>query len=493
MKNINMKGAAWDSVFLTIVKFITIFTAILQTKILSIGLSLTDYGTYSQANIVVSISVSILLLGLGDAINYYFNDSSGKYSKEQRIQIVNTIYTIELIAGIGLVCIVLFARDLIAQYFSNEGLKIVVIIISIKPMLDNMIYFYQILFVSTGKAKVIAIRNLVISILKVVSIFIAVHIFNSVIVIYISLILLDILQLIFFAILFSKKNFAVLPFKCNFSLAKEIMKYGFPMGIFALTNALTRDIDKLIIGYMSNTETVAIYSNCSKVLPFDIIVLSFATVLIPYIMKYISQNQLESSILLFKNYLKIGYYTVWTFGVAMLVVTKQAISFLYSSEYLVGEPIFILYVVDSMIKFASMHLILTASGKAKLLMKYSAISLGANAVLNIVFFKLFGIVGPAIATLVVTTGYTVSILNKSTSILKARWKDIVDIKDVLSFAFGLVMIAATFYVINKVLLLYKLNQYIVMVLVMGGFATAILLVYRRRISRILKAINSLKL
>lgn len=493
MKNINMKGAAWDSVFLTIVKFITIFTAILQTKILSIGLSLTDYGTYSQANIVVSISVSILLLGLGDAINYYFNDSSGKYSKEQRIQIVNTIYTIELIAGIGLVCIVLFARDLIAQYFSNEGLKIVVIIISIKPMLDNMIYFYQILFVSTGKAKVIAIRNLVISILKVVSIFIAVHIFNSVIVIYISLILLDILQLIFFAILFSKKNFAVLPFKCNFSLAKEIMKYGFPMGIFALTNALTRDIDKLIIGYMSNTETVAIYSNCSKVLPFDIIVLSFATVLIPYIMKYISQNQLESSILLFKNYLKIGYYTVWTFGVAVLVVTKQAISFLYSSEYLVGEPIFILYVVDSMIKFASMHLILTASGKAKLLMKYSAISLGANAVLNIVFFKLFGIVGPAIATLVVTTGYTVSILNKSTSILKARWKDIVDIKDVLSFAFGLVMIAATFYVINKVLLLYKLNQYIVMVLVMGGFATAILLVYRRRISRILKTINSLKL
>ena len=320
MKKISMKGAAWDSVFLTVVKFITIFTAILQTKVLSIGLSLTDYGTYSQANIVVSISVSILLLGLGDAINYFFNDSSGKYSKEQRIQLVNTIYMIELIAGIVLVCIVLFARDLIAQYFSNEALKIVVVIISIKPMLDNMIYFYQILFVSTGKAKVIAIRNLIVSILKVISIFIAVHIFKSVIAIYISLIFLDILQLIFFAFLFSKKEFIISPIQCNFRFVKEIMKYGFPMGIFALTNTLTRDIDKLIIGYMSDTETVAIYSNCSKVLPFDIIVVSFATVLIPYIMKYISQNQLENSILLFKNYLKIGYYTVWTFGAAVLVV-----------------------------------------------------------------------------------------------------------------------------------------------------------------------------
>lgn len=185
-------------------------------------------------------------------------------------------------------------------------------------------------------------------------------------------------------------------------------------------------------------------------------------------MKYISQNKLEKSVLLFKNYLKIGYYTVWTFGVAVLIVTKQAISFLYASEYLIGEPIFILYVVDIMIKFASMHLILTASGNAKLLMKYSAISLGANTILNIIFFKIFGIVGPAISTLVVTTIYTISILNKSTSILKAKWTDIVDIKDILSFVFGLVMMAAVFYMINKLLLSIELNQYITMILVMGG-------------------------
>ncbi len=493
MKKISMKGAAWDSVFLTIVKFITIFTSILQTKVLSIGLSLTDYGTYSQANIIVSISVSILLLGLGDAINYFFNDGSGKYSKEQRIQIVNTVYTIELVAGIILVCFVFFARDLIAQYFSNGALKAVVAIISIKPMLDNMIYFYQILFVSTGKAKVIAIRNLFVSILKVVSIFIAVHIFKSVVAIYVALIFLDVLQLVFFASLFSKKEFVVSPFRYNLKFVKEIMKYGFPMGIFALTNTLTRDIDKLIIGYMSDTETVAIYSNCSKVLPFDIIVLSFATVLIPYIMKYISKNQLENSVLLFKNYLKIGYYTVWTFGCAVLIVTKQAICFLYSFEYLVGEPIFILYVIDSMIKFASMHLILTASGNAKLLMKYSAISLGVNTVLNIVFFKIFGTVGPAIATLVVTAGYTLIILNKSTSILAAKWMDIIDLKDVLTFALGLAMSAGVFYLFNKTLLSYGLNQYITMILIMGGFAITILIIYRRRIGGILKSINSLKL
>lgn len=493
MKKISVKGAAWDSVFLTIVKFITTFTAILQTKVLSIGLSLTDYGTYSQANIIVSISASILLLGLPDAINYFFNDSSGKYSKEERIKIVNTVFSIEMVAGMVLVSTVLFAQDLIVQYFSNEALKFVVVIISVKPMLDNMLYFYQVLFVSTGKAKVIAIRNLTVSVLKIVSVFIAVHVLKSVVAIYVSLILLDILQLLFFATLFSKKDFVVFPFRCEFKFIKEIIKYGFPMGIFALTNALTRDIDKLIIGYMSDTETVAIYSNCSKVLPFDMIALSFATVLIPYIIKYISQKQLGNSILLFKNYLKVGYYTVWTFGAAVLMVTKQAICFLYSSKYLVGEPIFILYVIDSMIKFASTHLILTASGNAKLLMKYSAASLVANTVLNIAFFKMFGTVGPAIATLVVTTGYMIVILNKTASILKAKWLDIVDLKDVLTFVLGLVVIAIAFYLINRALLFYKLNQYISMIMIMGGFVIVVLLTYRRRISSILKSINSLKL
>ena len=64
-----MKGASWDSLFLTVVKLVTTLTAIIQTKILSVGLSLTDYGTYSQANVVVSLGTSFLLLGLGDAIN----------------------------------------------------------------------------------------------------------------------------------------------------------------------------------------------------------------------------------------------------------------------------------------------------------------------------------------------------------------------------------------------------------------------------------------
>ena len=488
-----MKGVAWDSMFLAIVKIVTTLTAIAQTKILSVGLSLQDYGTYSQANVVVSLCTSVLLLGLVDAINYFYNDASHSSSKEKKNSIINTIYGIELVAGIVLWTLLILCRGGIASYFSNEALTALLLIIAIKPMFDNMIYFYQVLFVSTGKAKVIAIRNLIISFCKLIAIAIAVKVFSSIKMIYISLIILDLLQLVIFALLFNREGFKINPLKSDFKYIKPILNYGIPMGIFVITTSLTRDIDKLIIGYMADTETVAVYANCSKILPLDIIVVSFATVLIPYIMKYISGGMKEKSIKLFNNYLKLGYYSVWTFGVAILLVTNQAISFLYSTEYIQGKSVFIIYIFDSMVKFASMHLILTASGNSKLLMRYSLISLILNTVLNICLFKLMGIIGPALSTLIVTSLYTAAILKKTTSVLGAKWKQIFDIKDILTFVAGLVIIAIIFNRIDKLLLGMGMNQYIAMILSMAGFGIVVLGVYFRKIKNVLQSINSLRI
>lgn len=493
MKSVNMRGATWDSVFLTIVKLVTTLTAILQTKILSVGLSLADYGTYSQANVIVSICTSILLLGLGDAINYFYNNASNEYDESKRITMVNTIYAIEIVIGIALVFVILICRNGIASYFSNDYLSIVVSVVAIKPMLDNLIYFYQVLFVSSGKAKIIAIRNLILSICKLVSIGIAVHVFRSIIVIFIFLVLLDVIQMMFFATYFSKNRFKVKPYKANLGYIRTIIAYGFPMGVFAITTALTRDIDKLVIGYMSDTETVAVYSNCAKVLPLDIIVVSFATVLIPYIMKYISSGNRKGSIELFKNYLKIGYYSVWIFGVAILVVANQAICFLYSSEYLSGKVIFNIYIFDSMIKFASMHLILTASGNARLLMRYSLLSLLANTVLNILLYYSLGIIGPAIATLIVTLGYTLVILNKTLKVVNAKWKDIFEIKNMTIYILGLCFWGVVFKFVNNLMLKCNINQYVAMIVTMIGFGIMNLLSNHKSIKSVLQSINMLKL
>lgn len=487
------KGATWDSIFLTIVKFVTTLTAIVQTKILSVGLSLTDYGTYSQAMVIVSLCTSILLLGLGDAINYFYNNSTNDNTIEKKRSIIATIFLIEIFAGGVLATIVILFRQGIAVYFSNPELIVVILIIAIQPMLDNMIYFYQVLFVSSGKAKVIAIRNLVVSICKLLAITIAVMLFSSVIIIFQFIILLNVVQLIIFSIVFSKDGFYINPLKADLKYVKPILLYGIPMGIFTITTALTRDIDKLIIGYMADTKTVAIYSNCSRLLPLDIIVASFATVLIPYIMKYISLNKNKIAIKLFKNYLCIGYYSVWTLGTAILLVTNQAISFLYSPVYLQGTAVFIIYIVDSMVKFASMHLILTASGNSKYLMKCSMASLIANSILNIALYKMIGISGPALATLIVTIVYTFVVLRKSKRILDAKWNEIFNFREIIIFIVGLASVGTVFFILNQFLLKKGMQIYISMMITMMGFGIVIFILYFKKIMNALTSINKMKL
>ena len=493
MKHISTKGASWDSMFLTFVKILTTLTSIILTKILSVGLSLNEYGTYSQATLIVSLGMTVILFGLGDALNYFYNNQSSKTTQGEREKIVNTVYFIEIVLGICLAVFVIVCRNVFADYFSNAALKNVLIIVAIKPMLENMVYFYQVMYISTGKAKIIAVRNLVVALLKIGAIYISVHVFANINYIFVSLILLDLLQMIFFQVYFKKDCFAIRPFKILKKYIKPILAYGIPMGIYALTNLLTRDIDKLVIGKIADTETLAVYTNCSKILPLDIIVVSFATVLIPYIMRYVSVNDKKNTVLIFSNYMKIGYYSVWTFGIAILTVATQAISFLYTDEYLIGKSIFICYIIDSMLKFASMHLILTAAGKAKVLMNYSIAALVINTVLNIILYYVMGIIGPAIATLITAVIYTYMVLRKSIKTINVRWRDIFDFKDMLLTLGCLSAIGGFLSWVNNSFLQHSLNKYVAMMVCMMLLGIFSLLLNGKKIKMCLSAINKLRL
>lgn len=493
MRKIKAAGAASDSILLAFVRVVTMLVAILQTKILSVGLSLADYGTYSQAHVISAIFTSMTILGLGDAINYFYNGTSGEGSAEKRIRYANTIVAIEIIFGAIVGVGLLLGQGLVVAYFSNEAVRKLLWVVALLPMLNNLLVLNQVLFVSIGKAKVIAVRNLIVSVLKVIIFYAATSIFKNLVVIYIALVGLELAQLILFQVVLRKEGVAINPFKADFSLLKTIMKYALPMGVFALTNTLLRDVDKLVIGYVADAETLAIYTNCSKVLPFDIIASSFATVLIPYIMRYISSKSYGDATRLFKSYLKVGYYSVWLLGMAIICVSETAICFLYAEKYLPGKAIFAVYIIDSLVRFASMHLIITADGQSKLLMKYSLISLAANTVLDIALYYLMGTIGPAVATTIVTVGYTVAVLHKSIRILNISWKEAFDWCDVLIFILQLLITGAAMMFMDRGLQALGLHKYISMIISGCVYAGINLVLMRKKIKEVLKVLNSLKL
>lgn len=485
------RGAAWDSMFLAAVRMMGILVSLIQTRILSSVLSLADYGSYAQAILVVSMGASIIMLGFGDGVNYFFNHR-GAGSVAQRQRYVDALFALE--GGLGLICAGLMAilSPFWAAYFDNPRLKGLLMIVAIKPLLENWVGLYQVLFVSVGRARLIAIKNFVLYVVKLLATVVAVCIVENLELLLILWVLMDGLQCLWMMGWFEKTGHHLRPAMGDWHCIRTILAYCLPMGVFAMTQGLTREMDKLVIGRMDGTEMLAIYANCSRILPFDIVPSAFATVLIPHMMRYLSSENHERAIALFKNYLKIGAYTVWIMGGAVLVEHRLVIAFLYSERYLSGRWIFVLYVLDSMIRFAGMHLILTSGGQTKYLMGCSLGALAANGVLNVIFYRWLGPVGPAVATLCVAVGYVLAIMKRNLWVLRARWSQVIDVRALAGWIAELSISAVAMAFLRSWLTEKGLHEMITMFMVMAIYAGVNFLIVRKRLWAAFEAINGLK-
>jgi len=493
MKKTSIKGASWDAIFLAIARVLTILFNLLSTKILSIGLNLEQYGTYSQALLISSVSTSLIALGLSDAINYFFNKKHADIDKQTRQRIINSIFLLEIILGLALALFMVFNQNLAVCYFANSALYGLLVPVAFLPLCSNLIYFYHVLYVSVGKAKNMSYISLLSLVIKCVSIYLSVYVFKDLLWIFLALLSLDIIVIVIYQISLSRYGIKINPFDSSVKYFSTILKYSIPLGVFAVTNSLTRDLDKLVIGRLADTETLAVYTNCSKVLPLDFLVTAFATVLIPYIVQYVTEEKQSLSVTLFSSYLKVGYYSVWTLGAMVLVAPSTVISFLYSDEYLSGLVIFVLYIFDSMLRFASMHLILTAANKAKYIMLCSVLSLGLNLVLNISLYYIFGTIGPAVATLICAAVYTWLILHKSIRTLDTRWQDIFDVREIIYLVTTLILLWMGCYALNRILLSVPLHPFIAMTISMAVFGCATLALHFKKINGVLREINSFRM
>lgn len=494
-KKIN--GAAFDSILLTVIQIVTYITNIVTTKILSVELSLFEYGTYSTVNTVITIAASLTLFGLGDSINYFFNNRSDNCNNAEREQYVNTIYFIQLFIGVLVGIVLGIASGAISRYYDNPIVKLLILVVCLKPWLSNATHLYQVLFVSIGKAKLIAIRNLIISLSKTIIVFVFVRISHSLGAIFACLVILDALQLFVFKYIFGKTSFNVKPFKFSKDKILPVITYTVPMGIYFVTVTMMREIDKLVIGGLGTTEQLAIYSNCAKTLPLNLLVTSFATVLIPFIMRYVSAKEYHMTLKIAKRYLSLGYLSVWMFSGALLVCAPEAIRFFYSSEYVSGFPIFIIYILDGMIQFASVHLIIAANGDAKYLMKVSIGLLAANVVLSIALYKVFALInqailGPAVATVIISIVYVLLLFGKSAKILQTVVTKLLPISRMLLYLLQLVVVGVLCYFLKVLLIQHDIYWLAVMFIICGVYCLIIFLLHFKEYKEIFVEINNLK-
>lgn len=483
------KGAAADSIVLTFVRVITTILGLLVTKLLSTQLTLEEYGTYSQAMLIVSTATSISILGLTNAVNYFYNASD---NKEEKQKYVSTMFSIQYLVGTITAILIVVCHSFIIHYFKNDQLDKIIYLIAWMPLLENVLPMLQVLFVSIGRAKLIAIRNFIISVLRLLVVVITCYVTKNILTIFVILLLLDLIQVVYFMYAFSKTNFKIKLCYFTGKYVMPIMRFSIPMAIYIMCNSFTRDIDKYVISFFTDTTTLAIYTNASKILPFDMITASFITVLIPIITRQVSNKEYYKAKYTMKTYLRLGYILTWIAVFGAVIVAKELMIFLYSEKYLSGLSVFIVYLLVDMVRFANTSMLLVATGKTNLLMISTLVSLVLNFVLNIISFKMLGIFGPAISTLIITIGLTFYLLSKGAKQINCFLNEFFDFKEVLLIFAELLVIGLLCYLLKINIANYTNSNVFILAFTYLLFVGMMFLINKNRIIQCLKEVNKLK-
>lgn len=480
------RGASADAILLMFIKLVTILLGLAVTRLLSQYLSVYDYGTYSQILLVVSTVSSITILGMMDGVNYFY---CGESDPGKRESYISTIFALQSVIGVVSGAVVMLLSAPLCTYFDNPDVAKLLIFAAALPLMQNLLGMFQILLVSVGKARMLAWRNLIVSLVRLAAVFAVILFVRNVAVILAATLVLDVAQIVFFALILRKSGCFIRFRAVDMHLFGRIVAYCAPMAVFTVVNTLNRDLDKYLISTLTDTETLAIYSNASKMLPFDIIMTSFCTVLLPQITRLVAEKQKKAAASLYKLFLEISYVSTAVLCCAALAASPQLMELLYSEKYLSGLSVFCVYILVDLIRFTNITLILSAAGKTSVLMFLGIGSLGLNAVLNVVFYHLMGILGPAIATFVTTAVMGTVLLLLSARELDSGLGEFFDKTFLIIYIAENLILTPALFAAQRWLSGLGLNYFVTLAVVCAVYAAVMLALNGRRLIGDLKQVN----
>lgn len=409
-----------DAATLTFAKVITMVITLVSAMLLSRFRTLQEYGTYSQILIVVNLVSALFMLGLPNSINFFL----ARYeTDDERKHFLSVYYTLNTIFSLIMGLVIFLSLPIIVSYFSNAMLKNFVYVLVILPWTKVTIDSISNVFVVYGKTSKLTLFNVVNALVVLIAILVVKLLgwsFRE----YMLLFLLGEVLMslwVYISVFNLEKSLKVI---FDRKLTKEILKYSVPIGFAGLIGTFNLEIDKLMIGKFFDTEVLAIYTNAGKELPFTIIAASLTAVLLPQIARKMKNNEKEEVVNLWGDSVEISYIFMAFFVAGLVVFAPQVMTFLYSEKYLAGVSIFRVYSLVLLLRVTYFGMILSATGKTKLILYSSIGTLLVNVILNYLFYLILGVIGPAIATFISIFSAIIFQLIATAKSLKVRFLDI---------------------------------------------------------------------
>ena len=409
------KNSGTKAFILSLSKIITLLLSTITSMILSRTLELDENGTYAELLTVSSIAVSVFSLGLPNALNYFLPRSKDEQEKRR---FINLYFVLISVLSLVLMGAMALANRPIAAYYHNDRIIAYSYFIIIVPWTKLIISSRSNLLIAEGMVlrEIIysVLNGLFLTLIAVFTVF-----FQNFFDVYIALYV--VVECVFAALVYVEaflRTGKSISLRLNAEWIKELLVYSIPLGLSTAVSTINLDLDKLIIGFMMDEASVAIYNNAGKELPFSLISASFSAVFLPLIILYVKNNKKQEAVDRWKDIMEINYILLAFCVAASIAFAPQIVSFLYSAKYLAGVNIFRIYSLTLLLRITYWGMILNAFGRTQEILLNSVICLVLNVILNVAFYFAFGFTGPAIATLISIFAIVILQIVRTSKLLK---------------------------------------------------------------------------
>jgi O-antigen/teichoic acid export membrane protein len=391
--------------------FIGMLLDIITKKVLTSHLSPADFGTYSLALTVISITGAVATLGLNEGVPRYIAFFRGRREEQKLHELIVSAMLMGLIAGLLsiLVSPSLF-QSLAGNSFDAQGkilsvVKILVFAVPFTILLNLTVAIYR----GFDRTNVnMYFYNIIrpISLLGFASaaVFVGVSLKGVVFADLLSMVFTFGIMSIYFIKKPPIKQAAKQERKIQFSdTTRQLIRYSFPLLITATLLNLMSWIDTIMLGYFKSAEVVGIYNAVYPLVGFlSLVIASMGYVYVPVTSRLWGQNNTAPLGSIYAVMTKWCFLLTFPLFALIFVYPEYFITKLYGAQYVSGATslriLALGFIANSYFGF-NYHTLL-ASGDSDFLMKCSVASAGINAVINFMLIPEYGMVGAAIGTAV---------------------------------------------------------------------------------------------
>lgn len=406
--------------FISIGRFLRALSKLLLLIILVRLLSQFDYGTYRQVIMLYSLISVILILGIPTSIYYFLPKLKEDEVKTFVLQSQIVLFFLGLLLG--------FVFFLSSRYwgtiFNNDSLPAYLKIFALYPIFDFPIQAIAPILICFDRHRAAAIFNVMFAVNDLFAVVIPLLLGYSLYTAFLWLAIVSALQMIF-AVVYVVRVMGGLHRFFNISMLREQMTYSVPLGLSSIVTIISRELDKFIISLYFLPQVFAVYAVGAKELPFvTIIPYAVASTLFPKFVLLHEEKKIDQFFDLWHKSIRKVSLLILPFFPFFLITAKEVVTILYTSDYLAAVPVFQIYLFLLLIHIAAFDSLILSMGYSKIVLFSTIIGLLLNVIFNVIFIKLFGFVGPAIATILVTFSITGYFLYVIKSKLEVTWNEI---------------------------------------------------------------------